>query len=536
MAKAIRQKTGCRGRITVKYKILIVDDEKMIRMGIKNAMPWERMDISEVYTAASAKEAAAVIEEHQPEIMITDISMTEMSGLELVGEIRKRDEGMRIIVLTGYDRFEYAREALQLRVHDFLLKPIDEKELKRSIEKQVGELEAIRRRREESQTVSRTKGVRQQMELERFMRLLISAKPEAKENLPAFLEEFHFDGERDMRTGLLIPQVHGEEDSESRNFRMQTIRQICLGMVDGLKRGITFTDEKGRIVIAFFCDKEKKEEELSRQLVEILNDEREAKPRIIWGSVKGGIENLSISYNDAVFALEHEREAFEKLYTMDLNRKREDIFQEVFREFRMAMTGSIGEREKMFHIFDRFGMAVDSYNLSSGYTRSCCFELASAVYFAWFTDTGSSAEEHLSALMKSLAGAEREKALKVTEMFLDRLFAGEEGEVHELVGKVKRRVHENLAEDLTVASLAGEFYVTPNYLSRLFKRVTGEGCNEYIVRKRIEKARSLLETTTLKAGEIAMMVGYHDMNYFSLAFKKHTGMSPIKYREQAQGR
>lgn len=205
MAKAIRQKTGCRGRITVKYKILIVDDEKMIRMGIKNAMPWERMDISEVYTAASAKEAAAVIEEHQPEIMITDISMTEMSGLELVGEIRKRDEGMRIIVLTGYDRFEYAREALQLRVHDFLLKPIDEKELKRSIEKQVGELEAIRRRREESQTVSRTKGVRQQMELERFMRLLISAKPEAKENLPAFLEEFHFDGERDMRTGLLIP-------------------------------------------------------------------------------------------------------------------------------------------------------------------------------------------------------------------------------------------------------------------------------------------------------------------------------------------
>ncbi len=118
------------------------------------------------------------------------------------------------------------------------------------------------------------------------MRLLISAKPEAKENLPAFLEEFHFDGERDMRTGLLIPQVHGEEDSESRNFRMQTIRQICLGMVDGLKRGITFTDEKGRIVIAFFCDKEKKEE-LSRQLVEILNDEPEA-----GGYFSGGLSGI----------------------------------------------------------------------------------------------------------------------------------------------------------------------------------------------------------------------------------------------------
>ena len=78
--------------------------------------------------------------------------------------------------------------------------------------------------------------------------------------------------------------------------------------------------------------------------------------------------------------------------------------------------------------------------------------------------------------------------------------------------------------------------MTPNYLSRLFKRVTGEGCNEYIVRKRIERAKSLLSTTTLKVGEISIMVGYHDMNYFSLAFKKHIGVSPVRYREQVQHR
>lgn len=518
----------------MKYKILIVDDEKMIRMGIKNAMPWESMDIEKVYTAASAMEAAAVVKEYQPEIMITDISMTEMSGLELVEQIRKRNEEMRIIVLTGYDRFEYARQALQLRVHDFLLKPIDEKELKKSILEQVECLEKERKLKEEDTSRSRAQGVRQQMALEQFMCALISGKPEVRDGLDKFLEEFHFDREQDMRIGFLMPEVHGEEDVESSRFRMLTIRQICLGMVDGQKRGITFTDEKNRIVISFFCDKEKKEEELSRQLVDILNDELEVKPRIVWGSVRRGFENLSISYNDAVFVLEHEREAFEQIYTMDLNRKQEDIFQEVFQEFRTAMVCSIGEREKLFHIFDRFGMAVESYNLSAKYTRSCCFELASSVYFAYFSDTGGGANEQLSVLMKALSGAEREHALKVTAMFFDRLFAGEEGEVHELVKKVKRRIHENLADDLTVANLAGEFYVTPNYLSRLFKRATGEGCNEYIVRKRIEQAKSLLATTTLKAGEIAIMVGYHDMNYFSLAFKKHTGVSPIKYREQVQ--
>lgn len=95
-------------------------------------MPWEQMQIAEVYTASSAKEAAALIGEHRPQIMITDISMAEMSGLELVGQIREQDADMRVIVLTGYDRFEYARQALQLQVHDFLLKPIDETELQKA--------------------------------------------------------------------------------------------------------------------------------------------------------------------------------------------------------------------------------------------------------------------------------------------------------------------------------------------------------------------------------------------------------------------
>ena len=129
------------------YKILIVDDEKMIRMGIRNAMPWEQMQIAEVYTASSAGEAEELIREHQPEIMVTDISMTEMSGLELVEQIRGEKNDMRVIVLTGYDRFDYARQALQLQVHDFLLKPIDEMELKKSILAQVEWLE-IRRIRQ----------------------------------------------------------------------------------------------------------------------------------------------------------------------------------------------------------------------------------------------------------------------------------------------------------------------------------------------------------------------------------------------------
>ena len=133
-------------------------------------MPWEQMQIAEVYTASSAGEAEELTREHQPEIMITDISMTEMSGLELVEQIRGEKNDMRVIVLTGYDRFDYARQALQLQVHDFLLKPIDEMELKKSILAQVEWLKVRRITHADSITVSRAQRDRQQMELEEFIR------------------------------------------------------------------------------------------------------------------------------------------------------------------------------------------------------------------------------------------------------------------------------------------------------------------------------------------------------------------------------
>ena len=134
-------------------------------------------------------------------------------------------------------------------------------------------------------------------------------------------------------------------------------------------------------------------------------------------------------------------------------------------------------------------------------------------------------EGKLDALSKSLSSAGKEEACEITRMFIEQLIENDEEDVHYTISNARHYIDEHLAEDISVSSIAES-------LSRLFKRITGEGCNEYIVRKRIEKAKSLLETTSIKTGKIAMMVGYRDTNYFSLAFKKHTGKSPTKYREE----
>ena len=93
-------------------RILIVDDEKMIRMGIKKVIHWEELGIGQVFTAATAREALGLLEKHRPEIMITDIQMSEMTGLELIGAARRLQPKLKVLVLTGYDNFEYARQSL----------------------------------------------------------------------------------------------------------------------------------------------------------------------------------------------------------------------------------------------------------------------------------------------------------------------------------------------------------------------------------------------------------------------------------------
>lgn len=519
------------------FRVLIVDDEKMIREGIRKVIPWSSMDVEEIYTAGSAREALEICEVHSPDLMITDISMSEMTGLDLIGELRSKNARLRIIVITGYDRFDYAHQALKLKVHDFLLKPLDEDELCRSIQKQLGELAKLQEDRERRAAKERTTGMRQQWKLDQIMWDFVTGKQVAEEKRKVLLQELKSDDRKKLQIGIIVPDLVEEKDKDERDFRFRSIQDICLGMLDQRGLGITFADHAGRILFVLFCGKDGNDgNETARELAEVLRDEYEIRPRMVLGSVVNELEQLHISYNDAVYVLENEKKTFREMVIRNkADQNREILFQDVFREFKNGMIYSVGDGEEVLHIFGRFCMAVESYHLSSKYTERCCFELASAVSFVYMSGSGSYEEEALSALMKSLNGVSRESACELTRTFFERMFSGDNRADHNLISKVKRKIHENLGEDLSVAKLAEDLYVTPNYLSRLFKRTTGEGCNEYIVRKRIEKARALLEGSTLKVGEISQMVGYTDMNYFSLAFKKHTGMSPTKYRALAQG-
>lgn len=520
------------------YKLLIVDDEKMIRMGIKNGIEWAELGIEEVYTAASAKEALSVVEKEHPQIMLTDISMAEMSGLALMEKIREQygEKEMRILVLTGYDKFEYARQCLQMRVQNFLLKPIDEEELKASVQEQIDILEEIRMKQEQEHASLRTEGSKRQAAMEHFMRDLVHQR--LGEGISEYPEELAADRKKSMEIAILIPEVYmGKGKEQDLDFRQLTIKNICMDLIDARRAGITFLDDDGKIVLAIYTsDTERNVTEWLEELSEILENECDIKPRVVLGSEAEGLDTLFVSYNDASFLLEQERKGFREIVRSGSEQTKEQLIQDIYREFKQTMTANIANGNRVMHIFENFGQATKSYNLSRAQVQKWCFDMASSMYFTCITETGELVDNRMESLLKMLVSADKEEALEMTEMFIRKLVFREEEEQHEIITSARRYIDENLGSDLSVAKLAEQFYVSPNYFSRLFKKVMNEGCNEYIVKKRIEKSRILLETTTIKAGKIAMMVGYNDTNYFSLAFKKHTGMSPTKYRETLQGR
>ncbi len=115
-------------------KVMIVEDEELILQGIRNILDWEQLGLEVVHLAHDGTEALQMWEQEPVHIVVTDISMPEMDGLTLLRKIREKEEQVRFIILTGYDEFDYAREAIRLGVENYILKPIDEEELKRQLQ------------------------------------------------------------------------------------------------------------------------------------------------------------------------------------------------------------------------------------------------------------------------------------------------------------------------------------------------------------------------------------------------------------------
>ena len=515
------------------YSILIVDDERMIRNGLRDLIPWQSLGIPQVYTAASGREALSIFAQHPVDIVLTDICMPEVTGIAFIEEIRRQDRDIPVLVLTGYDDFEYAQQCCKMQVQDFILKPIDEDTLMLAIQKQIRFLEEKKEHKQHQKILSRAQGIQDSLRLERTMRKIVHAEldiPEAK----SVFNEYPYLKDQAMQIALLIlPLIEGENWPDENAFNLLSIKNICIEMVDMPQEGVTFEDVQGNIGVVFFLGDEMADT-YSRleQINTRIKDEREANVKMVLGSIVHGFSQLPISYHDAAHLLQETlQEADIRIHQNEQIAQRMNDFYQSHGQLKTFISANINDEEKLMHGLNAWKQLCDTHNLSLPFVRRSAFELASSLYYAYLSATDHETDSRLNSILTGLQGSDRKSIFMIINQFAEQLYSTDQQHVNEIVLRAKQHIQNHLHEELSVSSIAAYLYVNSNYFSRLFKKTSGEGCNEYITRKRIEKAKVLLEASGLQTGKIAEMVGYRDKNYFSLTFKKFTGHSPTQYRQ-----
>lgn len=160
-------------------------------------------------------------------------------------------------------------------------------------------------------------------------------------------------------------------------------------------------------------------------------------------------------------------------------RNKVEIFRDIYAELKGIMCANVGDTDYVMKAFNTFSKAVDSYNLSQSATKRYCFEIASALYFTYMSDSGEVGSGKLDTLSRSLISSNREEACEVTKMFISQLLGRGEENIHDIVTKAKHYIEEHLTEDLSVSDIVANLYITPNYFSLALKKHTGKSPTKY---------------------------------------------------------
>lgn len=428
------------------WKVVIVDDDFQVLRGLRRAIPWEALDAEFVGEAIDGAEGLKLIGETNPDIVITDIYMPHMNGIEMIEQLRKTRFPGRFIILSGYNDFEFARTAIRLGVEDYLTKPGTVEQIQGVLAETIAKLEASYLQNiEQNRQKIRTETIGGMTD-EEWLAAVVTGQALGAE-LPASKA-----GWTDVRHIVMVLEVERTErirgvtiaDWNLFQFAVANIAQEILGQEWPESDFVWLFGNHAAVVLR--ADPETGDSELLARA--------EALGGLLTDSVRGTIGlSLRCGLGDV------------KTHWSELKQSADRALQALF-----AAEESGGDTAAQ-------------------------------------PDQPASAEPAAPAAAAPPASPYNQKHKQAVDFMI-------------------RYIHEHYAEDLTLEDLAGQLYISKNYLNQLFKKVTGETLTNYIIRVRIEKAKALLYEGNHLIYEVADMVGYQNVPYFSTLFKKYCGVSP----------
>ncbi|MZQ85451.1 response regulator [Paenibacillus sp. 5J-6] len=528
-------------------KVMLVDDEILIRETIRDCIQWEQEGFIYCGDAPDGEMALNLIEQLRPDIVITDIMMPFMNGLELSAIVRERNPDVKIIILTGHEDFGYARAALRMGVHDYCLKPFRASDL---IQLLRGASELIDKEREIKASIDKLK----QSELEKIEVSRDKLLNDLCSGFVTTVEAIQLGATLSLD---LQARFYAVVISDARTFEDMTIvntgaaSQIEDNLLEQFQQALDRNEliqfKRSRTEICWLIKGETLEQiqhelEIFKELLHINNEQIPTASISIAmgiGSVQERLMNIHLSFLEAVEDMHWRRLSSQNRITLweSISGSME---QYVFLDRAWFVNFlKMGSPSQLSSFIEEYASALAAINWTTspiGYyilndLTLEVFRSAKDMYRQW--DTPEDTLQQLQQILKSVRSIE--EAIQYLTSLTNQFWSWRSqtnDRYGEMLRSVKEYIHANYNNDaFSLQDAAEHVMVSSSHLSKVFSQETGRTFIEYLTHYRILKAMELFKTTSYKSFEIAFLVGYNDSHYFTTLFKRITGMTTKEFKK-----
>ncbi|WP_235863257.1 response regulator [Ureibacillus sinduriensis] len=512
------------------YKVIVVEDDKIIRRGICQAIPWEENGFMIAGEASDGEIALELIEREQPQVVISDINMPFLNGLDMVKQLKDKTPDTRFIFLTGYEDFKYAQQAIQLKAYDYLLKPVDASALLQKAKDAVTEWE---------QGVDKQKKIDNSLPIlqQKFFRKVENGQDQL--DIEKELANLGVQLEGAFYSLILINYTYVSE-AHSFTFKEKLMQMASLFFYEEKCEVLSAADNEYAILLSFDeGDVQKK------QFAQVLFDELSSNESVTMtmGRTYLNLFEIGHSYVEARMAMDMRHimgtgKLFSIEDTVPKGKKSDGIFQEL--ESKLASQIKQGVPGKVLETLDLIiEWVVENKNVSLADLKVFTLKYMTMLFFEiekWNKEELKSfnSTEAFKEVMEIDTLAEMMDIIKrLIQQWSELIYQKEENDYKSHVDLAIQYIKENYADsNLTLQKVAKLIHVSTPYLSNLFKLEKGFNFGDYLLELRMKKAMELLRQENLKNYEVAEKVGYSNPQYFSICFKKYTSYTPAEYKKK----
>ncbi|GLX69448.1 response regulator [Paenibacillus glycanilyticus] len=537
------------------YKLLLVDDEPEVTEGLMMEIDWQSCGFSEVKTAGNGKEAMELVEKMEPDVLITDISMPFMNGLELSDWVKKMYPITRVVILTGHDEFEYAKQAINLQVENYLLKPFSGSQLTETV------LQVKRRMDEEREMRNNVELLREHYRMtlpivrEKFLSSLIT-RHQSLATIREKAEKYGMELGGEGYVVSVISVLHSDKPEEELDalHTVSSIKDLDLKLfsISNIASEIWTRHKLGKVfihqdqVVLFTVSPDGQVDDVMEATQDALKEILQSIDKFLKlpvmigvGTFTHDIRSLKYSYEAAEVALDYRRIlGINQIICIDdmEDRVQEKLVFDEWKEQDLVRSIKVGTEQELTQVIDELFEDIARVQAPVHDFEHYLLEMVTAIIkLSKMIDDGSG-PIFASGILDQF---QKLNTLHETKAW----FADLCGKVRSRIASRRQHSYKHIVEEaiqytkssfgdreMSIALVCAHLHISTGYFSSLFKKEVKMTYGAYLLQLRMEAAKEYLRTSELKTFEIAEKVGFADPNYFSLCFKKYAGVSAKEYR------